>query len=115
MNAERQRVSLAIDGGHNIRLDTEAFLRDAGFQINVWENGKLHVDVVDDPLLGSITVNRGEDISRRLEEGVHDFAVYGRDQLREAQLGGMEIEELVDLGFSTCWVVTEVPVDSEFR
>ena len=110
-----QKISLAIDGGHNIRGETYDLLKGAGFRFTVWENGKLHAVVEDDPILGSITICRGEDISFRLVEGVHKFAIYGRDRLRDAQLGGMEITEIAALGISICQVALEVPVDSWYQ
>ncbi|MBI2040104.1 ATP phosphoribosyltransferase [Candidatus Microgenomates bacterium] len=116
MNIERvSKISLAIDGGHNIRTDTESCLKAAGFQFEVWENGSLHALVRGDSLLRSITLNRGGDIPLRLDEGVNDFGVFGRDVLREAQLGGVEIEEIEALGISICRVALEVPKSSKYK
>lgn len=109
-----RRISLAIDGGHNIRPDIERFLKRAGFQFELKKNGNLHAEVKNDPLLKSVTLNRSEDIPFRLEEHVNDFAIHGRDTLREAQLAGMKIEEIEALGISVCRVVLEVPIGSRY-
>lgn len=109
------RISLAIDGGHNIRPDIERFLRRAGFKFELKRNGNLHAEVERNPLLRSITLNRSEDIPLRLEEGVNEFGVMGRDIQKEAQLGGMEIEEVEALGISLCKLVLEVPIGSWYQ
>lgn len=109
------KISLAIDKGHNIRPVTVDFLYKAGFKFQVWSNGSLHAAVEGDPLLRSITLNRGEDIPYRLEEGVNEFGIFGRDILKEAQLDGIEVEEVVPMGISLCRVVLEVPIESEYR
>ena len=105
------KISLAIDKGHNIRPEIEVFLTRAGFNFQVWENGSLHAVVQDDPYLRSITLNRGGDISYRLNEGVNEFGAFGRDVLREAQLAHLEIEEVVPLGISLCRLAVEVPIN----
>ncbi len=109
------KISLAIDKGHNILRDEASFLERAGFNIAVWENGSLHTVVIDDTSLRGITQLRGGDIPYRLVEGVNDFGILGRDILREAQLDGLDIEEVVPLAFSRCIVAVEVPVSSTFR
>ena len=114
MLEQEQKISLAIDGGHNIRPDIEKFMRHAGFRFELKRNGNLHAEVIDDPLLGSITLNRGPDIPLRLSEAVNDLAVLGRDVVRDAQLGGIEIEEIEALGISICRVVLEVPQQSGY-
>lgn len=110
-----QRISLAIADGHNIRPDIEKFLKRAGFQFELKKNGNIHVEVKNDPLLRSITVNDSKDIPSLLIAGVYGFVALGRDRIKDAQLGGMEIEEVLPLGLSRCWVVLEVPKNSLYE
>ncbi len=108
------KFALAIDKGHNIVPDEVSFLKRAGFDFLVWENGNLHVVVENDNFLRSTTLNNGEDIPNRLDEGVADFGIFGRDVLIEAQLTGIEVEEVVRLNMSHCRVVVEVPIYSSY-
>ncbi|MEK7616980.1 MAG: ATP phosphoribosyltransferase [Patescibacteria group bacterium] len=109
------KISLAIEKGHNMRSDAVSFLQRAGFNFHVWENGSLHAAVDNDDYLRSIDLNRGGDIPYRLGEGASQFGIFGRDVLREAQLEGIEVEEIVPLGISPCRVVLEVPIDSPYK
>lgn len=108
------KISLAIDSGHNIRPAIQGFLG-SGFQVKFVENGGIHAKVQNDPLLGSVTLYHGQDISDRLLAGNHNFGIVGRDRLLEAQLGGADLKEVVALGRSGCDVVLEVPQWSKYR
>lgn len=110
-----QRISLAIADGHNMRPALERFIRRAGFQFELRKNGNLHAEVQENLLLRSITVNDSKDIPSLLIAGVYNFAKLGRDRLREAQLGGMEIAEVLPLGLSRCRVALEVPNGSLYE
>ena len=120
--AER-KISLALDVGHNIRggvdqghqYGSQEFIKEAGFNVAFKTNGQYHAEVTDDRHIGSITFYRGPDIPSRLVEGVNMFGIIGRDRLREAQLGGLPIEEVVALGFSPCRISLEIPCRSRYR
>ncbi len=109
------KISLAIASGHNIQPGIQVFLSQAGFDITFKENGQLHACVKRDPYIGSITINRGSDIPDRLQERVCDFGILGRERVREAQLGGLALTEVVALGFSACKVSLEVPRRSYYQ
>lgn len=118
-----RKISLALDVGHNIRggideghqYGSQDFIRQAGFNVKFETNGQYHAEIKNDPYIGSITFYRGPDIPSRLNEGVNMFAIIGRDRLREAQLGGSDITEVVPLGFSVCQVSLEIPDRSRYR
>lgn len=110
-----RRISLALADGHNIRPCLQDFLIKAGFQVTFKENGIIHAEVADDPLLGSVTLNSSRDIPLRLDEGVNHFGMLGRDELVEAQLGGVDIQELIGLDISVCKVVLEIPKEVRYR
>lgn len=110
-----RKIALAIASGHNIQPFIQQSVVDAGFRVAFEENGQIHAKIKNDPLIGSITINRGKDIPLRLDEGVNDFGILGRDILREAQLGGSDITEVVGLGVSVCQVSLEIPNRSRYR
>lgn len=108
------KISLAIATGKHIQALNQQTILDAGFQVTFERNGQIHAKITDDPLIKSITFARSEDIPLRIEEGVIDFGMFGRDVLREAQLTGMDLQEVVPLGKSRCEVVVEVPNESSW-
>lgn len=108
------KISLAIDSGHNIRPEVQGLL-ERGFNVRFVQNGGIHARVQKDPLLRSVTLYRGQDIPDRLIAGDHHFGILGRDRLKEAQLGGMDLREVISLGISRCDVVVEVPQWSRYR
>lgn len=115
MNVEvGSKLSLAVEKGHNMRDDAVGLLQHAGFHFDIWKNGGLHALVTGDDILRSIALNHGVDIANRLNEGVVQFGIFGRDRLREAQLEGIKIEEVIPLGLSLCRVVLEVPIASDY-
>lgn len=107
---QEARLSLGIDGGHNIRPELEGHLHNRlGLNYDLRQNGNLHAEVRNVPYRMGITAYHIEDIPVRFKERVINFAMIGRDRLRDLQLGGLEIEEVVPLGLSICSVALEVP------
>ena len=105
----RGLVRLALPSKGRLAESAEQLLHDAG--IGFTPNGRtLHVHCLDLDL--ELLFARADDIPRWTADGAVELGITGRNQIIET---GVELDELLALGFGGCRLAVAVPDSSEIR
>jgi ATP phosphoribosyltransferase len=105
----RGLVRLALPSKGRLAESAEQLLHDAG--IGFTPNGRtLHVHCLDLDL--ELLFARADDIPRWTADGAVELGITGRNQIVET---GVELDELLALGFGGCRLAVAVPEASEIR
>jgi len=101
-------MRIAVPNKGRLHEPTVDLLERAGLHLVDGAERKLYADTVDPDV--TVLFARTADIPEYVADGAADVGITGFDQVRES---GVDLVELLDLGYGTCRVVLAVPEASD--
>ncbi|WP_435320157.1 ATP phosphoribosyltransferase [Haloarchaeobius sp. TZWSO28] len=101
-------MRIAVPNKGRLHDPTIDLLERAGLHVVDGADRKLYADTVDPDV--SLLFARAADIPEYVADGAADLGITGLDQVSEA---GVDIEDLLDLGFGQCRLVLAAPEEDD--
>ncbi|WP_267641614.1 ATP phosphoribosyltransferase [Haloarchaeobius amylolyticus] len=101
-------MRIAVPNKGRLHDPTIDLLERAGLHVVDGADRKLYADTVDPDV--SLLFARAADIPEYVADGAADLGITGFDQVSEA---GVEVEDLLDLGFGQCRLVLAAPEEDD--
>ncbi len=103
-------MRIAVPNKGRLHDPTVDLLERAGLTLVDGADRKLYADTVDPDV--TVLFARSGDIPEYVADGAADLGITGYDQVRES---GVDLVELLDLGYGTCRLVLAVPEASDIE
>jgi ATP phosphoribosyltransferase len=103
-------MRIAVPNKGRLHDPTIDLLERAGLHVVDGADRKLYADTVDPDV--SVLFARAADIPEYVADGAADLGVTGYDQVREA---GVDVTDLLDLGYGSCRLVLAAPEDGDIE
>ncbi|MFD1646576.1 ATP phosphoribosyltransferase [Haloarchaeobius litoreus] len=103
-------MRIAVPNKGRLHDPTIDLLERAGLHVVDGADRKLYADTVDPDV--TLLFARAADIPEYVADGAADLGVTGHDQVREA---GVDVADLLDLGYGQCRLVLAAPEDGDIQ
>ncbi|WP_435348287.1 ATP phosphoribosyltransferase [Haloarchaeobius sp. HRN-SO-5] len=103
-------MRIAVPNKGRLHDPTIDLLERAGLHVVDGADRKLYADTVDPDV--SLLFARAADIPEYVADGAADLGITGHDQVREA---GVDVADLLDLGYGQCRLVLAAPEDGDIE